>query len=116
MIGSITPPTGEPCELIIGCRGRIKRHHESLHPRSFGMVSMTRNDVMMGLKVMRHHLDEHRLPRSRLHMDGSAINASHRRHNPIFSPPIIEVIQAKRRRWAQRPRRYIGRAKAWNHV
>lgn len=116
MIGSIAPSTGDPCESFIGCRGRIERQHESFHPRSFRLVSMTSDDVMVGLEVMRHHLDEHRLPRSRLHMDGSAINASHRRHDAIFSPPIIEVIQAGRRRWAQRPRRYIGRAEAENHV
>ena len=52
----------DPWPSFIRCHGRIKRHHESLHPRSPGMVSMTCNDVMVGLKVMGHHLDEHGLP------------------------------------------------------
>ena len=116
MIGSIAPSTGDPCESFIGCCGRIERQHESFHPRSFRLVSMTSDDVMVGLEVMRHHLDEHRLPRSRLHMDGSAINASHPRHGVVFSPPIIEVIQVARRVCALGPRRYIGRAGEANHV
>ena len=77
---------------------------------------VTYDDVVMDVKVMRHHADEHCLPRSRLDVNDTAIDASHRRHDVISSRPIIEVIQDEGQQKVARTRRYSGRSGPPKHV
>ena len=61
------------------------------------MVKVRGDNIVVDLKVMRHHANKHRLPIRRINMDGPAVNASHRGHGWDFIRPIIEVIQPLRR-------------------